>query len=69
LNHIRRPFRAYRPNALLSGNFVDGAGQVTGREQEKGLFECYRLELGFGRLGLFGLGDSQCTSANLFSRN
>ena len=55
--------------SLLSGNFVDGAGQVTGREYEKGLFECYRLELGFGRLGLFGLGDSQCTSANLFSRN
>jgi hypothetical protein len=55
--------------SLLSGNFVDGAGQVTGREQENGLFGCYRLELGFGRLGLFGLGDSQCTSANLFSRN
>ena len=55
--------------SLLSGNFVDGAGQVTGREWEKGLFGCYRLELGFGRLGLFGLGDSQCTSANLFSRN
>jgi hypothetical protein len=63
----RRMKRSF--TSLLSGNFVDGAGQVTGREQENGLFGCCRLELGFGRLGLFGLGDSQCTSANLFSRN